>query len=662
MAFTWTESTDPTYLVFADLDQIPGIRFTGGGLFLKSGGVYSKVQPYQDVPPTPATETPYPTGSGIGYYSGLVLYIGNLTNQYLCQIDMQGYVLFRCTNGSATIPILDGLSYETDGTIGSGVITLAKGQYVLFYGNYHPAIGTFLTTDIERGIGLKIFLTLTTGDVLTLYANMGSGVANATVTTGTNNWIEHLVAPLQYPSSGHYLPPLYFELYLRWHFRQYIFGGPVKLLSMCGKVSVNYIEPYVEDPNTTTLQGGTETISGLFTITPSGYFGFSTQSNIRDTSNTLRYSQMKGWVVRYESPVWKLKVAYRCDFMTDAHNYEADGATTSFGTLAGAGSGFNVNTNYYAYDGSLWNALAFSTTGYAYQSGYKGTRISGTYNGLPLNIYTKYLSARGNGIKPETYRHARYYYHPWLNHYFLEWADIAIPAGTVLGLQTESWYAESDQYEAVPPSPTYYSDDSWLRPYFPPATYDTGWRIREQPVGSLTGVLSVTRSGGYLTYHYNNYGGGALFMVFDRLWLQGKTVEIDWEGSQSANIGNMMGRVGIWDGAYDESLDSDWGNYAIPVTKGAGELYDKGYNSGTSFSRRTDSFVVPSSGTLPSLTLWLDTYCGNSGQWTQFNLYSITIKDSIGNILKKWTFNSSTGIVWEKSGTTTDYGYLQVAV
>jgi hypothetical protein len=184
------------------------------------------------------------------------------------------------------------------------------------------------------------------------------------------------------------------------------------------------------------------------------------------------------------------------------------------------------------------------------------------------------------------------------------------------------------------------------------------FKIREQPVSSYTGELSVTPQTGYLTYHYDNYGGGALFAVFDRLWLQGKTIVIDWEGSQSLS-GNTMGMVGIWDGSYSESLDSDWTNYAVPVTKGAGELYSLVYSSGTSFSRRTDSFVVPSTGTLSSLTLWLDTACGNGGQWTQFNLYSITIKDSSGNILNKWTFNSSTTtVVWEKSGTTTDYGYL----
>jgi len=197
--------------------------------------------------------------------------------------------------------------------------------------------------------------------------------------------------------------------------------------------------------------------------------------------------------------------------------------------------------------------------------------------------------------------------------------------------------------------------------YLPPiiVTYDTGWRIRENPVDALTpGDFSVTPKAGYQIDRNDSYGGGALFMVFDRSWLQGKTVEIDWEGAQSL-AGNTAGRVGIWDGSYSESNDSDWGDYAIPVTKGAGELYDITHNTLT-FSRVTDSFVVPSTGTLPSLTLWLDTYCGNNGQWTQFYLYSITIKDSSGNILKKWTFNSSTLVIWETSGTTKDYGYLQV--
>src|SRR5579883_2359153 len=124
---------DPTYVFVADLKQVPGLRFVGGGILLNSSGVYQQVQPFQAPPAFPGSGAEFPSGLALLYYTGIIAYIGNTTSQYLCRIDSRGFVLFRSVLGTVTVPLLDGMNYSTNGTISGNTVNLAAGQTVLFY-------------------------------------------------------------------------------------------------------------------------------------------------------------------------------------------------------------------------------------------------------------------------------------------------------------------------------------------------------------------------------------------------------------------------------------------------------------------------------------------------------------------------------------------------
>src|SRR5579875_451471 len=70
-------ASDPTYVFVADLKQVPGLRFVGGGILLKSSGVYQQVQPFQAPPAFPGSGAEFPSGLALLYYTGIIAYIGN---------------------------------------------------------------------------------------------------------------------------------------------------------------------------------------------------------------------------------------------------------------------------------------------------------------------------------------------------------------------------------------------------------------------------------------------------------------------------------------------------------------------------------------------------------------------------------------------------------
>ncbi len=479
-------ASDPTYVFVADLKQVPGLRFVGGGILLKSSGVYQQVQPFQAPPAFPGSGAEFPSGLALLYYTGIIAYIGNTTSQYLCQIDSRGFVLFRSVLGTVTVPLLDGMNYSTNGTISGNTVNLAAGQTVLFYPPAMlspPVLGNYFTADIEQAVGAQVQLTLTTGTTVSFYVQAGKSSTVFYVYnpgfSSSNNWIND--TPLtyaRYRNNGHVNQPGYPIFCIHWSWRQYDADGTSLASDPFSDLFMYPTPVYMDDPNVVTWKGGNFLPIMIKAIQqsalPSGFdFGFAYQIAHYDSSKTLRYYRRAAVVFGDQSPVWKVKVYSYVNAQTNVYNYDEGGNTTGYShaSYLTRGESGNLNSGYMVYNGS-WISGTWSSSGYTWLDGYWAARVT-----LPpvspavatLYIYSKYNVA-GSTEAPVpadgTYRISHYPTFTYILQYFNVWADVTIPAGWSGGLETEFWYAETDTYEASPPKPTFTSNTAWIDGFF----------------------------------------------------------------------------------------------------------------------------------------------------------------------------------------------------
>jgi len=465
--FSFTKVASATEIFYLDVDQIPGVRISCGGIYLLHDGQYTKVDPYHAKPASPSFKA---DGYAVPYDKGLVFYLGNNTCSFLSQMDKTGFVLFRQVSGTVKVPLLDGYSYATTGTVSGGTVTLDSSQeYVLYYSSASPpSLGTWYTASIESGTGFKINIKKAgVTEYMPFYMNYGpSGDEAYCNTTLTDNRISGCDwNMLKYPNAKVLLPTfLIFDLV--WSSRGSYYQ--VCLLSN----SRYYLTTYLDDPQTTTNDNGDEVTTEIYKVVDGDWFGCSWKNDYCDSTHALRQIYYHVNLFSRSGSIWKVRVFYEVEFMSTCYNYDQGGTTTSFGVTSWYGG--TPVTAYKAYDTS-WKDLTFSTSGYSWQTGYKGTRTNRTVGSDVIHVYTKYLSryTSSGSVTPATYKHARYYTHSYTNHYYSEWGDITIPINIVLGLSCEMWYAQTEEYESTPPSSTLESNNDWIGNYFkdPPDNY-----------------------------------------------------------------------------------------------------------------------------------------------------------------------------------------------
>lgn len=456
--FSFTKVASATEMFYLDVDQIQGVRISCGGIYLLHDGQYTKVDPYHAKPASPSLKG---CGYAVPYDKGLVFYLGNNTCNFLSQMDKTGFVLFRRVSGTVKVPLLDGYSYATTGTVSGGIVTLDSSQeYVLYYLVSPPSLGTWYTASIESGTGFKINIKKAgVTEYMPYYMNYGpSGDEAYCNTTLTDNRISGCISKMKYPNNQ-VLIPTFLPFDIVWGNRGAYYQA--YLLSN----SHYYLTTYLDDPQTTTNDNGDQVTTEIYKVVDGDWFGCSWKLDYCDSLHTLRQIYSIVNLFSRSGSIWKVRAFYEVEFKSTCYNYDQGGTTTSFGITSWYEG--TPNTNYKAYDTS-WKDLTFSGSGYTWQTGYKGTRTNRTIGSDVVHVYTKYLSryTSSGSVTPSTYKHSRYYVHSYTNHYYSEWGDITIPINIVLGLSCEMWYAETEQYEATPPSSTLESNNDWIGNYF----------------------------------------------------------------------------------------------------------------------------------------------------------------------------------------------------
>jgi len=465
--FTFTKVSDTNEIFYIQPNELPNVRIAGGGIKVLSNGEWKNVTPYISKPDTAQL---IDAGKCLPYKNGIICNIDDGTNGMLVQMDNRGFILFRCLRGTVTIPLIDGYNYEHNGTLNDSTITLSVGQYALFYKTYKPTVGTYLTTDVENGTGLKVTLTTVDGTVITFYTNYGYGEGKWDVVLSNPDVGDISKTFLKY-NDGEFRIPTLPELIIGWDARYSYYH-----VSLLKPNDSEFLPAYTNDPNTGTNQVLDRVGVKLYVTETGNSFSTAIELECHDTARTHRLTIrfVKEYQHNVIDDIWIVRKYIKLITVTDVKNYDEGGITTGFGLLSDLGAfkedaDHDIQTNYYAFNPStnIWESLQFSEDGYIWRNGYRGTRVVGTAYGKTIYMYTKYI-AKGGTYTLSTYKHARYYWHAWLNHYFAELADITIPAGNEIAFATEIWYSYTDKYEdPVPPETDYGTDTSFIDQYFP---------------------------------------------------------------------------------------------------------------------------------------------------------------------------------------------------
>jgi hypothetical protein len=493
-AINFRVKRDKKYILVADimgLGDPPVVRLAAGGMLLLSGGTYQKVQPFQDPPSPPSF---LPAGFAVPYRTGLILYIGRYYSQYLAQINLsapnKGYILIRCVKGTVTVPVPDGLTGTTNGSVSGSTVTLTEGQYAI-YGNISPlpAIGTVFTNDIEAGTGADVTLFLVAsfnGGRATWKLNMGAGSFRIygilDPSLGLSPWPLSLVL-YNVPAVGlQALPPGLPLLPLAWEERLGILGAVIAVDMMTSG-------PYLNDPNVTTWAWARRAVKQIRVFTdglPADFtFGFGIFSEHYDSTNTHRYDRKYAclYAVNIINPgpppqanIVKLRQYQLLNTLTDVYNYDKFAVTTGF---ANANIQYPTSPQYFPPNQSIvifsdeWFNFLLSSNFWTWIDGYWA--FEATYppiGGLPdpnnvtLYSYGKFIAAGAN-MEPQsledTYRISNYYLAPPIYLYFYEWGDKTLPAGWQGGLATEFWYSFQSIKEDTPAPAVFDNTLSWAQ-------------------------------------------------------------------------------------------------------------------------------------------------------------------------------------------------------
>ena len=452
---TFNKIPDAGDIFYLEPQEVANIRFGGGGLKLKSGGAWVNLLWHVK------TADLVRSGLQIFYKTGLVYYYGTNVNQALVQVDREPFILIRCVLGNLTVPLVDGYSYQTDGSVVAPNVTLANGEYVVFYKVSAPSLGTYYSSSIESGTGFRLHLFKTDDATdMPFYFNFGSGQGRVTTDIqAVYNRVEYDKSSVLY--STDYLPPAIPITHSNWHMRV---ARQVLGVLATEAYTLGARPSYLDDPNTATWQNTGNIIEANYIPSyDTNWWGWSFKVQHYDTSFQKRYQHKVVALYFKDGAIWKTRNYQRIILQSVVFNYDQGGNTIGYGCVEPTGltyeeAGYTYSESYKHYV-AAWTDETF--VGLMWENGAKATRTLLDYGGTDVYIYTKYLTKPQDAI---TYRYATdadasY----WTAHYFTLWVDVNHPANTRMGV--EHWFAETDQYEAVPPDPTT-EEDSFYDQFF----------------------------------------------------------------------------------------------------------------------------------------------------------------------------------------------------
>jgi len=178
---------------------------------------------------------------------------------------------------------------------------------------------------------------------------------------------------------------------------------------------------------------------------------------------------------------------------------------------------------------------------------------------------------------------------------------------------------------------------------------------------SFNPVVTFSKSGSeelQIQSTSGSLGDGVAFAVFDRSYLDGKKIRIEWDGSSGFSEAY---RCCVSDGEFRRDIDADWaegsdGNFHH--TKGNGELAIIDQVSGSSFDHDVTSATLDlSGGTEDKATLFVFLNDGHSAGSCTIHLQALQVLDAVTEAVLKEA-ELSGDVVMEKTGSYGDYGYV----
>lgn len=157
-------------------------------------------------------------------------------------------------------------------------------------------------------------------------------------------------------------------------------------------------------------------------------------------------------------------------------------------------------------------------------------------------------------------------------------------------------------------------------------------------------------------------GKGVVFQTFDKSFLDGNNISIDWETLRAGLLVNYpQFRIEIYDGEYDKTVSSDFpdGNYPLGgeiPRKGNGLLQTIESTQGTNLRHITNKKINLTNASLSKVTLMIyinDAWVQEAGSFT---IYDLKIIDSNGNIIQSTDLSQNLNM--EQTGTYGDYGTI----
>jgi len=462
--FTINKISDEDEIFLAEINELDNVRVSAGGIKVLSGGSWNNITPYVSKPESPAQDRfSYP----FVYKNGLIFIADYHTPEYIVQMDNRGFILVRALGDGVEVPKIDGYNYEHNGTDTGTTIQLNANQYALFYKDYKPSIGTLLTSDIENGTGLKVTHITPNNVTVEFYLNIGHGefLSDRLNNKSGLKYNDDVVRPPYIPS-----------LKVGWAVR----SGYQHVHLLAPYYSVNRT-PYLDDPNTVS-NGVCDRIGRKIMIgEEGGYFIFAFEQDIHDTTRTKRLSNRVLAKYKFDSDNnrWIVIVDTKEVYDTNVYNFDESGDTIGACIISPTGvnedSDRDLNDSHYAYNEGTnsWESKTFSTSDYSWFEGYRAVRFSGTFFGNSFYVYMRMKRKAGN-YTLQTIKYGRYYTFFFVGMYWDDFADVTIPAGSIIAYEVEMWFAPTEQYETTPATVEDAGEDtSFIDNYFKLPSYLT---------------------------------------------------------------------------------------------------------------------------------------------------------------------------------------------
>ena len=405
------------------------------------------------------------------------------------QIDIDDQiVLVRAIRGSHNIPKIDGLNYTSNGTDNNGTVTLSEGQYVLFYNSSPVDIGTLATKKLEENTsGIKIKSKNSTGynyEVI-LYDQSGVSCIYTTLLSPDESFDKII------NNEGTMI-----TTNLKIELRNDVRGSQYTFHILIGHTAYRRVNTiYGDDPNETTYAYGNDVALDIYYIEDlqNDRYGISTKDICHDTGQNVRLYRYCSVILKHESNKIREYVTGKFQLLSDCHNYDEAGSTIGMGVRPEFQDG-NIQSPFYAYDGSSWSSHSISSP-YSWLHGYYALRI----NDGTMYKYAVIRYIGSNEHTPTEGEVAVTYNGDFAHLTAVEWGDVEWHIGREAVIHAEIWSALSDIYEENPDSPTFTSD---------PSIYDYLWSEREDTVIEREKIVTKTE------YVQAGMDFGSLIMAF----------------------------------------------------------------------------------------------------------------------------------------------------